>query len=515
MPLTDTTIRNAKPGPKPRRLADGGGLTLSIRPNGTKAWRLRYRFRGKEQQLSLGIYPDVTLLLARQLRDEYRQLLAHGVNPSDQRKATLAGTVDDTSASFESLAREWYESKVPNWVPGHASMVLMRLEKYVFPTLGARPIADISAQDIHAMLKPIQDQKKYETASRVLMVVRQVCDYALFSERITRNPAAPVKQLLTKHTPKHFAAVTDPKAVAKLLRMLHAYEGSPAVMAAMNLAPLWFVRPGELRRARWDDIDLDGPEPQWKYFVTKTHTPHIVPLATQAVAILRALHPHTRHQEYIFPGERSNQRPMSENTLAVAMRTGGVAQGTHTIHGWRATARTLLDEELHFPPHLIEYQLAHAMKDPLGRSYNRTTHIAERKKLMQVWADLLRGAPGTCRWRGPQDSRLTMTTAFSPGFPQSISMASKGRGWSETAMAMAQCVRSAAKMEARQGTQTRQAPRSGSSTALQQYNDNGNDRITCAEARRHGIAPVRRSHPAYRYINDRDNDGTVCEHVFS
>ena len=392
MPLTDTTIRNAKPGPKPRRLADGGGLTLSIRPNGTKAWRLRYRFHGKEQQLSLGLYPDVGLKRARRLRDEYRQLIANGVNPSDQRKATLAGTVDDTSASFETVSREWYDSKVPNWVPGHASMVLMRLEKYVFPTLGARPIADISAQDIHAMLKPIQDQKKYETASRVLMVVRQVCDYALFSERITRNPAAPVKQLLTEATPTHFKAVTDPKAVAKLLRMVHAYEGSPIITSALRLAPLVFVRPGELRKAIWDDIDIDAAEPQWQYLVTKTHTPHIVPLATQAVDILRALQPltgqQTDDQPYVFPGQRNNGRPMSENTLAVAMRTIGIPKEEMSVHGFRAMARTCLDERLHFPPHLIEHQLAHRVPG-LGTAYNRTQHIAERRDMMQKWADYL------------------------------------------------------------------------------------------------------------------------------
>ena len=389
MSLTDTTIRNAKPGPKPRRLADGGGLTLSIRPNGTKAWRLRYRFRGKEQQLSLGIYPDVSLQQARRRRDEARQLLATDVNPSDTRKAGRAVPVDRTADSFEAVAREWYASKAPTWVPGHASMVLMRLERYVFPTLGTRSMTDIGPQDIHALLKPIEKAEKYETASRVLNVCHQVCDYALFSERITRNPAAPVKHLLIKPTPTHFAAVTDPKAVGKLLRMLDAYEGSPVVMAALNLAPLWFVRPGELRRARWDDIDLDGSEPQWQYLVTKTNKDHVVPLATQAVDILRALHPHTGHQSWVFPGERNNGRAMSENTLAVAMRIIGVAKEEMSVHGFRAMARTCLDEQLGFPPHLIEHQLAHQVRDPLGRAYNRTTHLPERKNMMQKWADYL------------------------------------------------------------------------------------------------------------------------------
>ena len=391
MALTDTAVRNAKPKEKPYKLGDSGGLFVIIRPTGAKWWRLKYRFSRKEKQISLGIYPDVSLQEARRRRDEARQLLARGVNSSEERKATHAGTVDDTSASFESLAREWYESKVQNWVPGHASMVLMRLEKYVFPTLGARPIADISAQDIHAMLKPIQDQKKYETVSRVLMVVRQVCDYALFSERITRNPAAPVKQLLTKPKPKHFAAVTDPKAVGKLLRMLDAYEGSPVVKAALGLAPLLFVRPSELRQAKWDDIDLDACE--WGFLVTKTHTPLLVPLSEQAVAILRALQPltgqQTDEQPYVFPGARKNGRPMSENAVLAGMRALGIPKEKMTGHGWRACARTLLDEQLHFPPHLIEHQLAHRVPESLGTAYNRTKHLVERKKMMQAWANYL------------------------------------------------------------------------------------------------------------------------------
>ena len=389
MALTDTAVRNAKLKEKPYKLGDSGGLFVIVRPNGSKLWRYKYRLGGKANSRGLGKYPDVGLGEARRRRDECRQDVANGLNPMGRWKATQA---DDTADTFETVAREWYESKVPNWVPSHASMVLMRLESYIFPALGTRSMTDIGPQDIHALLKPLEKAEKYETASRVLNVCHQVCDYALYSERITRNPAAPVKQLLTKPKPTHFAAVTDPKAVGKLLRMLDAYEGSPVVMAALRLAPLWFVRPGELRRARWDDIDLDGSEPQWQHLVTKTNKDRVVPLATQAVDILRALHPHTGHQSWVFPGERNNGRPMSENTLAVAMRTIGVAHGTHTIHGWRATARTLLDEQLGFPPHLIEHQLAHQVRDPLGRSYNRTTHLAERKKMMQRWADYLDGS---------------------------------------------------------------------------------------------------------------------------
>jgi len=386
MALTDTTVRNAKPRSKAYKLVDSGGLYVIVRPNGSKLWRYRYRLSGKANSRGLGRYPDVGLKVARERRDECRRDVANGQNPMSRWKATQ---VDDTVDTFETVAREWFASKVPNWVPTHAAMVSMRLEAYVFPKLGNKAIADIRPQDIHALLKPIEKAEKYETASRVLTVMSQVFNYALFSERITQNPATPVKQLLTKATPTHFAAVTDPAAIGKLLRMLDAYEGSPVVMAALRLAPLWFVRPGELRRARWDDIDLDGSEPQWQYLVTKTNRDHVVPLATQAVNILRALRPITGHQELVFPGERNNQRPMSENTLNVAMRTIGVEKGTHTIHGWRAAARTCLDEQLGFPPHLIEHQLAHQVRDPLGRSYNRTTHLAERKKMTQRWANFL------------------------------------------------------------------------------------------------------------------------------
>ena len=281
MPLTDTTIRNAKPGPKPRRLADGGGLTLSILANGTKAWRLRYRFHGKEQQLSLGIYPDVTLQQARQLRDEYRHLLATDVNPSDKRKAGRAVTGDGSpDETFEAVAGEWFPKQLPGWSEGHARTVRYRLSKFVYPAIGKRSMKSVTAQDLLALLKPVEEAEKYETARRVLNVCQQVCVYAIATGRIAYNPASVTPALTQAPPAKHFAAMIDPKEIGKLLRMLDAYEGSPVVMAALRLAPLWFVRPGELRRARWQDFDLDSTEPQWQYHITKTETDHIVPLAT-------------------------------------------------------------------------------------------------------------------------------------------------------------------------------------------------------------------------------------------
>ena len=390
MPLTDTALRHAKPVLKPRSISDSGGLSVLIQPNGAKWWRFRHRFGGKPHHLSLGVYPDVGLKEARRRRDECRQLLANGVNPSDQRKATHAVTVDDTADSFETVAREFYKTRLPSWSEGHSSTVLMRLESYVFQKLGTQSITAVSAQDILAMLKPIQEREKHETASRVLTVCQQVCRHAIATGRITHDPSASVRPALTQAPPRrHFAAITNPQEIGPLLRILDGYEGTPVVMSALRLAPLVFVRPGELRTAKWADIDLDAAEPQWQYLVTKTQTPHIVPLATQAVAILRALHPLTGHQTHVFPGARNNGRPMSENAVLAALRTMEIPADKMTGHGFRAMAYTALEEQLGFPQHLIDHQLAHVVKNPLGRAYNRTTHLPERRRMMQKWADYL------------------------------------------------------------------------------------------------------------------------------
>jgi len=387
MALTDTTVRNAKPKEKPYKLGDSGGLFVIVRPNGAKWWRLKYRFAGKEKSLSVGTYPDVGLQAARRRRDECRQLLARGVNPSDQRKAKHAASMDNTADSFETVAREFYESRLPNWKPLTSRMNLMRLEKHIFPKIGTQSITDVSAPDLLAMLQPLQEQEKFVTAHRVLTVCQQVFVHAIATGRITHNIAASVRPALTKATPTHFAAVTDPKEIGPLLRMLNSYKGSLVVTSALRLAPLVFTRPGELRHARWADIDLDAAE--WRFLVSKTKTDLIVPLSEQAVAIFRDLHPHTGHQSWVFPGARNNGRPMSENAVLAAMRALGIPKDKATGHGWRATARTALQEQLDFPVHVIEMQLAHSVRDPLGTSYNWTEFLAERKAMMQTWANYL------------------------------------------------------------------------------------------------------------------------------
>jgi integrase len=387
MPLTDTALRNAKPGLKPQKLFDGGGLFLLLNPNGSRWWRIKYRFGGKEKLLSLGVYPDISLKDARQRRDECRKTLSNGLNPSDTRKTAHAVEVKSTADSLETVAREWYAKQLPSWTPGHGKTVLRRLELYVFPVLGTHSITDISATNLLGMLRLLEAREVHETAHRVLNLCQQVCRYAIATGRIREDPSAALRGALTPVTTRHFAAVTDPKDIAPLLRMLDGYQGTPVVVSALRLAPLVFVRPGELRKAKWADVDLDTSE--WRYLVTKTQRPHIVPLATQVVAVLRELHPLTGDGTFVFPGSRSNGRPMSENTITAAMRTMGIPADTMSGHGFRAMAYTVLEEQLGFPQHLIDHQLAHVVKNPLGRAYNRTTHLPERQRMMQEWADYL------------------------------------------------------------------------------------------------------------------------------
>jgi integrase len=387
MPLTDTAIRTAKPAEKARKLFDGGGLYIEVSPAGGKWWRLKYRFDGKEKRLSLGVYPDVPLKAARNKRDETRKLLAEGIDPSDNRKAVKAGRMKSAANSFEVLAREWFAKFSTDWAPTHADRIIRRFERDVFPWIGGRPIADIAAPDILATVRKIEARGALETAHRALSTCGQVFRYAVATGRAERDPTGDLRGALPPFKGNHFAAITDPKRVGQLLREIDGYQGTFAVNCALRLAPLVFVRPGELRFAQWADVDLDAAE--WRYTATKTDTPHIVPLATQAVALLRDLHAVTGHGQYLFPSARSPRRAMSDNAILAAMRRMGVAKEEMSGHGFRAMARTILDEVLGVRPDLIEHQLAHAVRDPNGRAYNRTAHLPERRKMMQQWADYL------------------------------------------------------------------------------------------------------------------------------
>ena len=389
MPLTDTAIRNAKPAEKAKKLFDGGGLYLEVAPSGGKWWRLKYRFGGKEKRLSLGVYPDVSLKDARERRDEARKLLANEIDPSEYRKAKNAAKVERAENSFEVVAREWFAKHSVNWSPNHADRTIRRLDRDIFPWIGGSPIANVTAPQLLDAVRRIEKRGALETAHRALGNCGQVFRYAVATGRAERDPSSDLRGALSPVKGTHFASVTEPKQVAEVLQALDGYEGTLTVRCALRLAPLVFVRPGELRHAQWEDIDLDAAE--WRYTVTKTNTQHIVPLAQQAVEILQELKPLTGNGRYVFPSARNpkGDKPMSDNAILAAMRRMGISKEEMSGHGFRAMARTILDEVLGFRPDYIEHQLAHAVRDPNGRAYNRTAHLPERKKMMQDWADYL------------------------------------------------------------------------------------------------------------------------------
>ena len=387
MALTDLAIRKATATGKVQRHADGGGLYLEVSPAGGKWWRFKYRHGGKEKRLSLGTYPDTGLADARAKHAAARKLLAAGIDPGEQRKAEKLATQERGANTFAAIAAELLAQRAKKLVAGSADRERRLLENDLAPHIGNVPVADVTAPMLLRALRRVEHRGAVETAHRARMLASQVFRYAIATGRAERNPAADLLGALPQPDKTHFASLTEPADVAPLLRALWGYQGSPVVNAALKLAPLFFVRPGELRRARWADIDLDAAE--WRYTASKTGTPHIVPLASQAVDILRELQPLTGRGLYVFPGVRGRDRSMSENTVNAAMRRMGFDGDTMTGHGFRAMARTILDEVLGFRPDFIEHQLAHAVRDPNGRAYNRTAHLPERRKMMQAWADYL------------------------------------------------------------------------------------------------------------------------------
>jgi integrase len=388
MPLTNTEISNAKPPTrKPIRLFDGGGLYLEISPAGGKLWRWKYRFAGKEKRLSFGKYPTISLAAARKKREEVREIFAGGVDPGEEQRRKKAEQQERAGNSFEAMAREWFAKMSPNWAKTHADKVIKRLENDVFPWLGKRPVAEIIAPDILRVLRRIEGRGAVDTAHRAHQNCGQVIRYAVATGRATRDPSGDLRGALQAAKHQNFAAITEPKDVAALLRAIDAFQGTFIVQCALRLAPLLFVRPGELRRARWANIELDKAE--WRYVVSKTNTDHLVPLSTQAIEILRELKAQTGHREYVFPG-RDPKKAMSDAAVNAALHRMGYNTKTEiTGHGFRAMARTILHQELNFAPELIEHQLAHRVPDSLGTAYNRTKFITQRRAMMQRWADYL------------------------------------------------------------------------------------------------------------------------------
>ena len=387
MPLTDVAIRSVKPTEKTQRLFDGAGLYLEISPAGGKWWRFKYRFEGKEKRLSLGTYPDVGLKDAREHRDGLRRQLANGVDPGINRKMQKEARAQRAADSFETIAREWYSMNLPTWAASHASKIIRRLEVDVFPWLGCKAIAEISAPDVLKVLRRIESRGTLDTAHRARSNCSQVFRYAIQTGRAERDPVPDLRGALPALRQGNFASITEPTKVAELLRAMDGFKGTFVVKSALLLSPLFFVRPGELRRAQWSEFNFDKAE--WRYFVTKTKTEHLVPLATQAVAILQELYALTGHGAHVFPG-RDPKQPMSEAAVNAALRRMGYDTKTEiTGHGFRAMARTILHEELEQKPEVIEHQLAHKVPDALGSAYNRTKFLKERRAMMQLWANYL------------------------------------------------------------------------------------------------------------------------------
>ena len=408
MPLTDTAIRRAIPGDKPRKLTDGLGMYLEVAPSGGKWWRLKYRVAGVEKRLSLGTYPETSLKSAREKRDEARALIAQGIDPSDLRKASKAQAQADAAQaqraaeglpqqdSFEQIAREWYETRKDDWSPSYGEKIMRRLEADVFPWLGDKPINTLTPPMVLAVLRRVEKRGVVETAHRALEHCSQVFRYAVATGRVESDPARDLKDALRRPMVKHFAAITSPERLGTLLRAIHSYNGTPVVNAALRLLPLLLLRPGELRQGEWAEIDLAGstwavPAARMKrQKVGKLYgKPHLVPLARQAVAILEELQPITGRGAMVFRGERSHERPMSDAAINAALRALGFSADEVTGHGFRATARTMLVERLGVAESVVEAQLAHAVRDNLGRAYNRTEFVAERVDMMQRWADYL------------------------------------------------------------------------------------------------------------------------------
>lgn len=440
MPLTDLQIKNAKPGLPPVRqkraknqqavetrevsgvsdvgekvgraetdnepqmasrlkaykMYDAGGLYLEVDPSGGKYWRFKYRFP-KEKRISLGVYPEVSLSQAREKRDECRRQLASGIDPGVARKAQKAARAGNAINSFEVVAREWLTKYIDPMAKSHSKRVIARFENDIFPYLGRRPIAEITPMELLAVIRKIEERGAKDTAHRTLGSCGQVFRYGIATGRCERDITSDLRGALAPVEEQHFAAVTKPGEIGGILRAIDSYRGTLVVRSAFRLVPYVFVRPGELRSAKWKDIDLD--EAEWLLKLSKRDLSKsrredvddylIVPLATQAVEILRTVHSLTGRDEYVFPGARDRNRPMSENAILTAMRRMGIPNDQMCGHGFRATARTIMRETLKIREDLLEHQLGHQVIDANGRAYNRATFLAERRLMLQVWADYL------------------------------------------------------------------------------------------------------------------------------
>ncbi len=396
--LTDAECKIAvcSPEKKRERLACSGGLYLEVTPNGSKRWFWKYRKDGKEGRMALGSYPEVGPKKARELRDAAKAQKSEGIDPVQARKLEKLKNTRSTGDTFKAIALEWYAKQAPQWSESHAGRMLRQLERDLFPWIGERPIAEIHAMELLAALQKVEERGALETADRALMLARQVWEYWLPTADVQqRNITEGLKARLTPYRGKSFAAIVEPLRMGELLRAIKSYKGGPIVRTALQLAPMLYQRPGNLREMEWAELDLETglwTIPSMKMKRTKLEKEngeaHVVPLPTQAVALLKAIQPLTGRGRYVFPGERSHDRPISDNSVRSGLYALGFGK-EQTWHGFRASARTMLVDELNLDPLAIEANLAHAVKDANGRSYNRTQYLKQRFELVQQWADYL------------------------------------------------------------------------------------------------------------------------------
>ncbi|MDA8152312.1 MAG: integrase arm-type DNA-binding domain-containing protein [Acidithiobacillus sp.] len=398
MSLSDTRVRSAKPKDKPYKLADEKGLFLYVTPS-SKLWRMAYRYAGKQKLLSFGSYPEISLSAAREKREGARKLLREGMDPGAIRKeekvkALLNQQGAVPSNTFQSISMEWLKKQKEVLTPATAVRLESRLVRFAYPALGHIDISKIRPADVLALLMPIEASGRKETAHRLASIISRISRYAVATLRAESDPTVPLRGALMPYRDKHRAALLKAEDIGDFLRRAKQYRGGPVVSAALLLQALWFVRPGELRKAEWNEFDLKNQAWNIPKEKMKMREPHLVPLSTQAIAILEKLRAITGQTAFVFPGGRSTEKPLSENAVLMALRIMGYAKDQVTGHGFRATARTFLDEELGFRPEVIEMQLAHTVKDHLGRAYNRTHYLQERQRMMQVWSDWLTDLAG-------------------------------------------------------------------------------------------------------------------------
>jgi len=388
MALSAVKVKTAKPREKAYKLADERGLYLLVNPSGSKLWRLKYRFAGIEKKLSLGAYPDVTLADARDRRGEARKQLANDIDPGILKNTIKRSRKLAAENSFEIIAREWHAKFTPKWTKSHGERILIRLEKCIFPWIGRRPATEVTAPELLSAIRRIEARGAIETAHRTLQICGQVFRYAIATGRAERDPSGDLRGAIAPVKKKHHASIVDPVEVGKLLRAINDYEGFFVTRCALQLAPLLFVRPGELRRAEWAEFDLEKAEWRIPAEKIKMRIQHIVPLCTQAITILKELRAFTGDGKYVFPGIRSSRRPMSENTVLGALRRLGYTTEEMTGHGFRSMASTLLNEN-GWNRDAIERQLAHGERNNIRAAYNYAEYLPERRKMMQWWADYL------------------------------------------------------------------------------------------------------------------------------